>query len=195
MLFCPFRTYCRIGQCIGRRKSRNLKQTFSWQIKRKVPDFTRNQELFGGDYWTRTSDLLRVKIRLDIKCLLLGTFRYFWLRFFRIGKRSLSTVSTRWYPHIGQCIGQNPGPAHWAGPGTLSVSGGLVSVMVACNRENVKCCLQARQLAMYGPYHTPWWGNISTKRIIIKETFFQELFCIFRDTHHHRTSRNGLVAI
>ena len=29
--------------------------------KRKVPDFLRNQELFGGDYWTRTSDLLRVK--------------------------------------------------------------------------------------------------------------------------------------
>ena len=29
--------------------------------QRKVPDFLRNQELFGGDYWTRTSDLLRVK--------------------------------------------------------------------------------------------------------------------------------------
>ena len=28
---------------------------------KKVPDFLRNQELFGGDYWTRTSDLLRVK--------------------------------------------------------------------------------------------------------------------------------------
>ena len=50
-----------IGQCIGRRKSRNLKQTFSRRLKRKVPDFLRNQELFGGDYWTRTSDLLRVK--------------------------------------------------------------------------------------------------------------------------------------
>ena len=30
------------------------------QKQRKVPDFLRNQELFGGDYWTRTSDLLRV---------------------------------------------------------------------------------------------------------------------------------------
>ena len=29
--------------------------------KRKVPNLLRNQELFGGDYWTRTSDLLRVK--------------------------------------------------------------------------------------------------------------------------------------
>ena len=27
----------------------------------KAPDFLRNQELFGGDCWTRTSDLLRVK--------------------------------------------------------------------------------------------------------------------------------------
>ena len=53
--------YHGIGQCIGRRKSRNLKQTFSRRIKSKVPDFLRNQELFGGDYWTRTSDLLRVK--------------------------------------------------------------------------------------------------------------------------------------
>ena len=33
------------------------------QKRRKVPGFLRNQELFGGDYWTRTSDLLRVKMR------------------------------------------------------------------------------------------------------------------------------------
>ena len=85
--------YHGIGQCIGRRKSRNLKQTFSRRIKSKVPDFLRNQELFGGDYWTRTSDLLRVKIRLNIKGLILGAFWYFWLHFFRAGKRSLSTVS------------------------------------------------------------------------------------------------------
>jgi hypothetical protein len=43
---------------------------------------------FGGDYWTRTSDLLRVKIRLCAKGLLSGAFRYFLLRFFRAGKRS-----------------------------------------------------------------------------------------------------------
>ena len=49
----------------------------------------------GGDCWTRTSDLLRVKIRLDIKRLLLGAFRYFLLRFFRTDRRSLSTASTR----------------------------------------------------------------------------------------------------
>ena len=50
---------------------------------------------YGGDYWTRTSDLLRVKIRLDIKRLLLGAFQYFLLHFFRTGKRLLSSVSTR----------------------------------------------------------------------------------------------------
>ena len=33
----------------------------------KVPDFLRNQELFGGDCWTRTSDLLRVK-----NCVMIG---------------------------------------------------------------------------------------------------------------------------
>ena len=42
-------------------KSKRMDIIFSPQRKRKVPDFLRNQELFGGDYWTRTSDLLRVK--------------------------------------------------------------------------------------------------------------------------------------
>ena len=68
--------------------------------------------LFGGDYWTQTSGLMRVKIRLDVKALLLGAFRYFLLRFFRTGKRSLPTVSTRYYPDIGQRIGQITGSAH-----------------------------------------------------------------------------------
>ena len=76
-------------------KKQKFKANFFTVNKRKVPDFLRNQELFGGDYWTRTSDLLRVKIRLDVKALLLGAFRYFLLHFFRAGKRSLSTASTR----------------------------------------------------------------------------------------------------
>ena len=50
--------------------------------KRKAPNFLRNQELFGGDYWTRTSDLLRVKMRRGAKALLLGAFWYFLLLFF-----------------------------------------------------------------------------------------------------------------
>ena len=45
------------------RKAEKFKRIFQSQKKRKVPDFLQNQELFGGDYWTRTSDLLRVKMR------------------------------------------------------------------------------------------------------------------------------------
>ena len=50
---------------------------------------------FGGDYWTRTSDLLRVKMRRDVKALLLGAFRHFWARFLWVQITALSTVSTR----------------------------------------------------------------------------------------------------
>ena len=58
-------------------KTKEFKRIFQLQKQRKVPDFLRNQELFGGDYWTRTSDLLRVKMRRDVKVLLLGAFRHF----------------------------------------------------------------------------------------------------------------------
>ena len=169
--------YRGIGQCIGRRKSRNLKQTFSLRIKRKEPDFLRNQVLFGGDYWTRTSDLLRVKIRLDGKGLLSGAFRYFLLHFFRTGKRSSSTVSTRCYPDIGQRIGQVPGSTHWAGPGTLSAKGGRVSVMAACNRETVKCCFRFRQPAVRRPYRTAWWGNVSLHLFFVNRNHSWQAFC------------------
>ena len=60
--------------------------------------------------------------------------------------------SIGYYCRIGHRIGQIPGPAHWAEPGTLSTSGGLVSVMVACNRENVKSCFRFREPAMHGPH-------------------------------------------
>ena len=76
-------------------KSKRMDIIFSPQRKRKVPDFLRNQELFGGDYWTRTSDLLRVKMRRDVKALLLGAFRHFWPRFLLVQITALSTVSTR----------------------------------------------------------------------------------------------------
>lgn len=39
------------------------------------------------------ADLGCVKIRLDVKGLILGAFRCFWLRFFETDRRSLSTVS------------------------------------------------------------------------------------------------------
>lgn len=76
-------------------KSGHCKSTKKLQKTRKEPDLKGNQALFGEDYWTRTSDLLRVKIRLDIKCLLLGTFRYFSLRFSGGQVAACSTVSTR----------------------------------------------------------------------------------------------------
>ena len=56
-------------------KAADVRSTPHHSRQKKVPDFLRNQELFGGDYWTRTSDLLRVKIRLGVKGLLLGGFR------------------------------------------------------------------------------------------------------------------------
>ena len=42
-------------------KSEHWKDTKKLQKVKKEPDFKGNQVLFGGDYWTRTSDLLRVK--------------------------------------------------------------------------------------------------------------------------------------
>ena len=41
---------------------------------KKVPDFARNQELFGGDYWTRTSDLLRVNSPMKLFLTVSGSF-------------------------------------------------------------------------------------------------------------------------
>ena len=137
-------------------KSKRIGIIFSRQRKRKVPDFLRNQELFGGDYWTRTSDLLRVKIHLDVKGLLLGAFRYFLLHFFRASKRSLSAVSTRCYPDIGQRIGQVPGSAYWTEPGTLFTRGSFAAVIVVCNQGNVKCCFWLRQFVVYRSYRTKW---------------------------------------
>ena len=58
-------------------KFRTLQMHEKVAKSKKAPDFARNQELFGGDYWTRASVLLRVKIRMDVKGLRLGVFRQF----------------------------------------------------------------------------------------------------------------------
>ena len=69
---CPLN--CRIGHRIGQA------WPIRWPIykfqknKRKIPDFARNQEFFGGDYWTRTSDLLRVKMRRGRHSPAIGCF-------------------------------------------------------------------------------------------------------------------------
>ena len=57
--------------------------------------YMRNQVLFGGDYWARTGGILRVKMRRDVKALLLGALRHFWPHFLRVQITALSTVSTR----------------------------------------------------------------------------------------------------
>ena len=73
-----------------------LSEIHQFHAKGKIPQsLAALRDFHGGDYWTRTSDLLRVKIRLGVKALLSGAFRYFWFHFFRTGKRSLSTVSVR----------------------------------------------------------------------------------------------------
>ena len=91
----PFRSFPLMGHGLGHGKSEKIQAHISNKKQRKVPDFLRNQELFGGDYWTRTSDLLRVKIRRDVKALLFSAFRHFWPRFLWVQITALSTVSTR----------------------------------------------------------------------------------------------------
>ena len=49
------------GQSKTEKNRNNEKTRRSYKKQRKEPDFARNQVLFGEDYWTRTSDLLRVK--------------------------------------------------------------------------------------------------------------------------------------
>ena len=80
----------------------------------------------GGDYWTRTSDLLRVKMRRDVKALLLGAFRHFWPRFLWVQIIALSTVSTRWFSDIGQRIGQRAVSAKSGEDGPFSEAETLV---------------------------------------------------------------------
>ncbi len=61
-----------MGHGLGRRETPAKAANYFAENKRKVPDLLRNQELFGGDYWTRTSDLLRVKSLkngVDVKTL------------------------------------------------------------------------------------------------------------------------------
>ena len=62
-------------------KNRGTRKTQkSCESERKEPDFKGNRVLFGGDYWTRTSDLLRVKIRQGGKNGLSRPFHPFWLK-------------------------------------------------------------------------------------------------------------------
>ena len=61
LLSAPLPSFRRLGQCLGQAKNAKMPSHYLMPNTKKVPDFCRNQELFGGDCWTRTSDLLRVK--------------------------------------------------------------------------------------------------------------------------------------
>ena len=56
-----FRAFPRVGQVVSRDETPKIKHLKKLQI---IGENHRNQAvpvIFGGDYWTRTSDLLRVK--------------------------------------------------------------------------------------------------------------------------------------
>ena len=58
-----FRAFPRVGQRMGLEKTAKIKCHKKLQI---IEENHRNQAIpviFGGDYWTRTSGLMRVKIR------------------------------------------------------------------------------------------------------------------------------------
>ena len=61
MLSAPLPSFRLLGHGLGQAKNAKMLRHCLKTQTEKVPDFVRNQELFGGDCWTRTSDLLRVK--------------------------------------------------------------------------------------------------------------------------------------
>ena len=79
-----FRTFPRVGQRVSLEETAKIKRPKKLRITKENH---RNQVIpviSGGDYWTRTSGLMRVKIRRGVKALLLGAFRHFWPRFLRV---------------------------------------------------------------------------------------------------------------
>ena len=56
------------------KKSGHCKSTKKLRKGKKEPDFKGNQVLFGGDYWTRTSDLLRVNSHMKLFLTVSGSF-------------------------------------------------------------------------------------------------------------------------
>ena len=79
-----FRTFPRVGQRVSLEETAKIKRPKKLRITKENH---RNQVIpviSGGDYWTRTSGLMRVKIRRGVKALLLGVFRHFWPRFLRV---------------------------------------------------------------------------------------------------------------
>jgi len=78
--------------------------------QRKVPDFLRNQELFGGDYWTRTSDLLRVNGLGKLFPTVFTPIQHRRIRIQNYLTTVCPSVSAHSAPHCGYCCGQNRFP-------------------------------------------------------------------------------------
>ena len=57
MLSVPLPSFRLLGQRLGQMKNAKKRVSISSHICKKVPDFVRNQELFGGPEGIRTLDL------------------------------------------------------------------------------------------------------------------------------------------
>ena len=64
--------------------------------------------IFGGDCWTRTSDLLRVKIRCAPESVASQRFPAFLHTFGSVGDPLCPPVSTCFFPRLGHGLGQAP---------------------------------------------------------------------------------------
>ena len=73
---------------------------------KKDPDFMRNQDLFGGDCWTRTSDLLRVKIRCAPESVAPQRFPALLRAFGSVGDPLCPPYAAQSFPRLGHGLGQ-----------------------------------------------------------------------------------------
>ena len=62
-LSSTFRPFPRVGQCVSLEETAKIKCTKKLQITKENHRNRAIPVIFGGDYWTRTSGLMRVKIR------------------------------------------------------------------------------------------------------------------------------------
>ena len=63
MLSRPIHTYPRVGRRVGLPQNRKIQPTKRLQKHEKTHQIHSDLMGFGGDYWTRTSGLMRVNIR------------------------------------------------------------------------------------------------------------------------------------
>ena len=94
------------GSAFGSREKRQNAVSLFESINKKVPDFLRNRELFGGDCWTRTSDLLRVKIRCAPESVAPQHFPALLRTFGSVGDPLCPPNTLQSFPRLGHGLGQ-----------------------------------------------------------------------------------------